>query len=697
MSSIIGADLRRGIIVRSKKQGSGVTAKVAQAASVELLNAGFLISAKALAGFTHDEVVELVNSAKAVAGADRNWRPVYPGFPKQVRETPVTTLIAEQIAHYESGGTILPEFADVEYKKLPWMDSLRNAKPLKVETNKAALQQRVMAIVTDKVAMSESDAEFLRTLVFESGLTVEQGVAIAAQSVNQENVQRLVRAFDGIADRSELFDGFVEVARTPDSLLRLVYAIFGGSVNEDHFSAAAYNLTSGSDWAIRFANMPKKSKRALMRRLGRVSRGYNADNLVARKHQWQHLMRMIHPFSLTLDDESKRAADIIHENVEYRTLNAEVEAAIAKRNVKKVVELLSENRPSDLVRRMVALAHLGRGQKALAEAVVRVANRVPLTTLISAWEGVVNAGTTGAKVTRVAGGRNQVRSGEGKVLSEKNVKLLREGIEDAIKVKLADKSVAGFTGNVGVKSEEPVSLVQRDLSASDRSLFRGQRVGVAGNATLRFFQHWKNDQSNSGYVDLGVIIADEDFQQLTNVSWNSYSDSHGEGGWSAYSGDTCVSPGESAVEFIDVDIAGALKAHPTAKWAITTLASYSGWKFDDLDVYAGVAYRERPDDAAPFDARSVISACNVSGNGTSNVVCATNLLTGETVWVDTCTGGMSSGHTAGSDGSLTEVAQFEVGRERFTYGRLAQLWAQSQTLPMAFSEEANIEFLRSLL
>ena len=704
MSSTIGADVRRGVIVRggSKAVKNPVSSKIARAASTELLNAGFLVSPNVLEGFSQAEVVSLVKSAASVAGEDRNWRPVYPGFPKQVRDTPVTTLIADQILHYISGGEIQPQFEDVNYKDLPWADTLRNAKPLKVLHTPAELAGAISDIVTDKVAMSEADADFLSLLVNTSSLDLEKARDIARKAVNQENVQHLVRSLNDPAE--DIFAEFVSVVRTPDSLLRLVYACFGEAASaekQDVFEAAAYHLKRDSDWAIRFKSMSKASRRALVARLGQLSKGFNADNLVGRSEQWRHLMRMVHPFSVLskTDDDAKRALDVIHGNIDYRTLNSRVEEGIANRKIGEVAELLVEHRPSELIRRLVTLAKADRGYKNLAASVVAVADRVPMGTLISAWEGVSSANAEGAKVTRIAGAKNRVRKDkkdDDSKISDNAVTALVEALESAMVSKMA--KMEATAGTVGVRSKEPVSLVRRDLSSSDRIIHRGEVVGAVGaGGTLRFFQHWHNDQKHGGYVDLGVVIADENFNALGNVSWDSYSRSHGADGWSAYSGDTYVMPGDSAVEFIDVDVSKCLLAHPNAKWAVTTLVSYSGVAFDALDVYAGVAYRDKPNDGAPFDARSVISACNVSGNGTSLVVCATDLSTGETIWVDTCTGGDQSCHTAGSDSSLLSVAQFEASRTRFTYGKLAQLWAQAHTLPMAFMVDADTETLRKVL
>lgn len=388
-------------------------------------------------------------------------------------------------------------------------------------------------------------------------------------------------------------------------------------------------------------------------------------------------MRTVHPFDLKLSEAEKRAVDIVHENFEYRTFNSQVEAAMEKGKVKKAVKLLADNQPGNLLRRVVALLRLVRKDsqaEALADALTAVGAKAQLSTLISAYNGIISANDDHTRVTRVAGLNNTMveRKAVAKV-SKKHLKIVVSGVKAALEEAL--KAKAAPSGAVAVESTVPVPLVRRDASTADRVLDRGQELALAGDGdVLRVFGHWNNNQSSSGYMDIGVVILDEDFEQIAVSTWNSWSH-HRD--WSTYSGDKLVYPGDSAPEFIDVKLKVLRKKFPKAKWAAMTVQSWSGWPIEKVDFIAGAMLRSEAQKGEVFDARSVATAFKPTTSSTQAVPFAVNLESGSIVWIDSSNGSTAAGSSSTNDDSIGSIVYDELARPRLTFGELAKLWASA--------------------
>lgn len=414
-----------------------------------------------------------------------------------------------------------------------------------------------------------------------------------------------------------------------------------------------------------------------MARLGELTEGYKADSLVTRQDLWRGVMRAVHPYDLKLTEAEKRAVDIVHSNIEYRTLNSLVEEAMATGDVKAAVKLMKAHKPGELLRRLVALLRLTTTKaeaEALAKAVRKVGAKSTLTTLISAYNGAISANDDAARVNRVAGLNNAMldRSNVVKV-KEKHLKLVLGSLMEAMTELLKGK--AAPTGVVGITSDQAVSLVKRDAATTDRTMARGEELTPAGEGdVVRIFSHWNNNQDYSGYMDVAATVLDEQFQALAGCGWNSWGSSRD---WATYSGDKLVYPGDQAAEFVDVDLPALRKALPNAAWVAMSINSYSGWAMNKVDIIAGAMLRSDADKGATFDARSVVSAFKPTTESTQSVPLAVNVKTGQLFWLDSSNGSTGSCESAATDGTIGAIVYDELVRPRLTYGELALLWAMA--------------------
>lgn len=673
------AALRRGIAVRPNKNVQ-TPENVLYAASIELANLGFVVDPKALKGMTTQYLTDLISSARTLMGADRDMVPIYPGFPKQVEELSILTRYVEQILHYMSGGRLLPDYPDVVREGLPIADMLRNARTLEVLPAAAVARELMTGLVSDPIAMSVDDRTFLRGVVAIHPPTLADVTKIAKASRNSENLQTFVGilAENSSFTSDKLFNAVSGSIKDSDELLRLVLILASEPSNEkweENYITAVENLADRNARAVKMKKLSKGTRREIVSILGRVSKGFSVDRVLAREDLWRRVMRAVHPYDFKLSEDQKRVADIIHENVEYRTFNSLVEDAMEKGDVQTAVGLLAENQPGNLLRRTVALLRLvkTRGDaESLAEGLRSSAGNARLTTLISAYNGIISANDDHARVTRVAGITNSMVARTDVVkVDENHLKVVVKAVEDALLEVLRKRDAP--EGAVAVKSKVPVPLVRRDAATADRVLDRGQEIGMAGEGDIiRIFGHWNNNQSSGGYMDIGAVVLDGKFNQIAVSTWNTWMDATA---WSTYSGDKLVYPGKSAPEFIDVKKAALLNVYPQAEWVAMTVQSWSGWPINNVDFIAGAMLRSNGEKGQVFDARSVTTAFKPTTESTQSVPFAVNLKTGVIVWIDSSNGSKESGVSSSGDGSIGDIVYDEISRPRLTLGDLASLWA----------------------
>lgn len=695
------AALRRGILVKTKKDVDSPD-YLLQAAALEFANLGFIVTPKELSGFSGDALASALKEARSVVGADRAMTPIYPGFPEQVENLDTLTLLVEQILHYWTAGAFLPNYPTVVREGLPLQDMLRNARALTILPAAATARKMTEKLVTDPVALSDDDKTLLRGSLELQHVTLDEISAIAKTAKNGENIQTFVKLVHELQSFTpdELLGSVVPFVKNADQLLRAVLIVASEPSApkwEANYLTAVENLADRNFRAVKMQKLSRAVRRSIVERLGELTGGYYADKLVARQELWRRVMRTVHPYDFTLSEAQRRAADIVHSNIEYRTFNSLVEEAMAKGKVKKATRLLAEHQPGNLLRRVVALLRLVRKDDdavVLAEALKNTAGVAAVSTLISSYNGILSANDDHARVTRVAGLTNTMtdRSAVQKV-SKKHLKLVLDGLRSALTEALS--KLPAPTGTVAVESPVAVPLVRRDASTADRTLDRGQEIGLVGAGdVLRVFGHWNNNQSHAGYMDIGVVILDKDFNQLSVSTWDTWST---ERAWSTYSGDKHVYPGDSAPEFFDVNIPKLLKKYPGAKWAAMTVQSYSGWPIDSVDFIAGAMLRSSAQKGEVFDPRSLTTAFHPTTKSTQAVPFAVNLESGSIFWIDSSNGSTLAGSSSSNDDSIGSIVYDELARPRFTFGDLAKAWASAhgaKTEKKPVDREALLELLK---
>ena len=673
------AALRHGVVIRSRAKDSSDAHTFA--AMIEMANYGYRVNPEDLRGMSSAALRAMLDDARAIKGADRDMTPIYPGFPKQVQDLDTLTLLVEQILHYWSGGTFLPDYPHVVREGLPLEDIVSDTTAVQVLEAGPAARHFITELTRRGVAISEAERDLLR-----GGVAVARPDADMVREVmhgarNDENVQVLINALlsEGVFGENDVIVQFAGSVRTVDSLLRLVLSAIGTPYDKHAAAAelAVDHLSDKNAYAIRIASMSRPARRAVMEALGRLSAGFHADKLILKAGLWRKVMRSVHPYSqIVLSDEARRAADVIHSNIEYRTLDSLIEEALAEGDTSEVIELLSENRPHALLERLVEILRSARtmaSAKELAAAVESATRNTPVTALVRAYNGVIGANFDGVKLVREAGRNNRMISTDHEDVKQRHIETVADAVVRSLSARLAKTDTPH--GAVGVKSDMAVPLVRRDLSNTDRVMDRGARVAPVGEGrVLRVFSHWRNTHTISGYLDVGVALLDGDFVNLVTSTWNTW-DRNRE--WSTYSGDKLVHPGGSAVEFFDVELDKVRKLYPSAKWAVMTVQSWSGIPLNEVDMVAGTMRRSAQNKGDTFDARTITSAFSPTTEAYQALPLAYDLDTDEMVWLDTSSGSTATNVSAAEDCAIGPVVRDELARPRLTMGELALMWAQA--------------------
>lgn len=318
--------------------------------------------------------------------------------------------------------------------------------------------------------------------------------------------------------------------------------------------------------------------------------------------------------------------------------------------------------------------------KLLVETVRDIGAKSKLHSLVSTMNGVLGASVSTDRLVKVAGQTNTIVEAD-EPLSEDRVDALQEAVRFCIVERLRKDSDGDLLGgSVGVVSDIPVSLVERDSSYTDRVLPRGSTVEIDGEGdVVRLFGHWVNTFDHSGYMDIGAVAMDDSFQRLGVCDWSSWTTSRS---WATYSGDKFVSPDDDAAEFIDVDLNMLKDAHPSVRYVAVTVVSYIGWAISEVDFVAGAMLRKKSgvQKGEVFDPRTVVSCFRPVTDSTQSIPYVFDLEKGSMIWIDSSTGNTGSTYSCAYDNEVLAVVQDEIGKPKFTYGDLAECYATAHGL-----------------
>jgi hypothetical protein len=561
------------------------------------------------------------------------------------------------------------------------------------------LLDMALDLIRRPVALSPDDREFV-TAAISYGAERRPDFGVDVSGVrNRENWQTVIEALASAGGSTENVPAAaLHTAEGADDLLRAVLTLYTEPLREDlaqEHDRAVRALADSAYRSVRVRSVPKPIRHLLVKRLGELTEGYRADTLATRRNLWRRVMRYVHPFEFASTDAERRALDIIHSNIEYRTFASLMEAAFEAGHLGTAVDLLVQ-RPGQLVARLVHLATLDGDLGYLRDAVEHHGMRARATQLVAAYNGLAAVAAGRATVQRVTGRANFVRE-QRSVVSAADAVLLQLAVRGALASRLRGLGSELVPAElvIGTADTAAISTINRDASSTDRSIERGERFVIGGDhGVLRLFVHWHNGHGRVD-LDLGALLLDKDFRQVTTVDYRSYG---GNRHFATFSGDlTDAPPPHGAAEFIDIDMAAALRMYPQARYVAMTVNSFSGQHLSKVDNLAGAMLRSNGDAGQQFDPRTVATAFQSSCDATLVAPMVVDLVSREAIWVDTSNGSQAAGHSISLGGTIADAIAAEIGVDRLTYGDMAIIAAEAFRQQQDPAAAVDRDLIRSLL
>ena len=560
---------------------------------------GYVLSAPAREALASPEAAwALVNAAaRLTSGAPTaEYRPFYPDFPVQVRDTSETTLLVNAALHYLGdvvGARILPAYWPSPREPLPEDDSVLTELDLATEQDLERIAVDLFAQATPFSAQDRADLTALRDHV----------PSRAPHVAVKENLAVLTVAFPGL--------DFSASYRTVTDVLRLAVAMAGGDVSLAE--------------PCRFPSFSRAQRRRLLGLLdavGQVQDGRDsAEEMARRCERWKRLARHLRPGDYAR--RFPRATALLHQVASGDAeagFTSHLEEALARRDVDGALRLLS-TRPGVFARRLNHLLRLcpddAAHERVLAE-FARVAPEVALPVLVRLWEYFSSPGpdalpwrvvaikaATGTKTTLIPSTRRPGPTDAAVVRAVEEALRQRKRLG---RIAVDQGMYEGYTAPVGLRSASP----------GMRTAGRGTRLPLPEGETIRFFLHWRDlpeappkalgpagpaaaeDRDTRVDLDLSAFFVSEDFTRTEQIAYYNLRSTA-----AVHSGDLTSAP-DGAAEFIDVTLAEALRQG--WRYVVMTVHSFSHHRLSEVpECWAGAMARGAdPQSGEVFEASTVM-------------------------------------------------------------------------------------------
>jgi len=592
-------------------EGSGTTPlNVLAALQKNLENLGFLLAEdviealKLLSPLQVDAFYQrLVKDLRAMVGAHRQFKPMYPNFPTQVMEMTEAELYFRAIIHYWT--LKLPEF---EAEERPELEDKPKYRIIRLGSRED-FEGMFTLLAKSKSPFSPQDQEDVKWFVAQYRDGIKR--FLPDQIPCKENLGFLgAELIRNTSDADTVLGGYV---KTATDVLRIAVAMSGGDV-----SLAA---------ACKFGKF-RRSERALL--LGWVERsGSRTEDMLRWKGRWVRLGERLHPAEYTNRFPQTAAAfDVIRNDRLFETFNSRVEMGMVRKDTDAVLGLLGA-RPGELARR---LDHLARTASDPATVVARFnerASAVSTPVLLQVMThfrhrsepGDVRAFFPKGSVAKVYATTEKLPS-----LSDGVTAALATACERALLERLAKLPPLGPCYIDQRLKSYLVPFSQRSASKALRTLVRGSRLPILDCTTLRFFVWWKNGK-NRVDIDLSAVLYGDDFGMVSQLTYYNLKEFGGH-----HSGDITDAP-KGAAEFIDIDIAKCLGRK--VRYVVMCLNSYTEQPYCDLpECFAGWMGRQAPNSGEIFEPKTVVDKVDVASDTQMCLPAVFDLVNREVIWAD---------------------------------------------------------------
>lgn len=628
--------------------------------------------------------LDIVPKLKNLIGADVEYNPMYPNFPKSVMAADEAELYLNAIIHYLSGGTLYPSEAKEE--RLPLFENT-DIKVIDLGSEED-LQEIFNNLCHSKTSISKTDKEDLEWIFKNVAVSFPEEIPL------KENVALIGKIYIENCPHAEIKD-IQKYFKTATDVLRLITAMSNGDI--------------GLATNTKYRNFSRPERRMILDLLQNC--GSITEDMYRYKNRWIRIAEKIHPGEFNKDKYKKviSAFSFMHEK-KIPTFSSRVESAISDKDYNTALGLL-KNRPGELARRLDELLRNSGNPTDVVNTFKTVAANVSTPVLLQVKTHFMHRNDE--LKTRVFFPKGELARSYNVPntlpnIEEKYCKAVVNICDNAL---IANYTQKEFLGNVYLSDEFKnyvIPFSQRSASKTTKPVTRGSRFKLNENAnTLRSFIWWTNtdNKKNNGWydddgrvdIDLSAAIFDENWNYMEHVS---YTNLRSEKYKAVHSGDiTNGGPldGEGVSEFLDVDIDSVLKYG--ARYVVFQVYNYTGQKYCDIpNAMFGWMEREEAGSGEIYEPKTVKQKMDLTTAGTVAIPVIFDCETKEIIWCDmniSLTGCYT--HRGGNnlESNLSTVAATcysVVNMHKPSMYDLIELHAKARGVLVENKEEADIVF-----
>ncbi|MGE6259958.1 TerD family protein [Heyndrickxia sporothermodurans] len=550
----------------------------------------------------------LIKDLGQMIGANKNFSPMYPNFPKQVMDASESELYLNAVIHYLTNGRLLPEYE--KNVRVPLFD--------KIEINIIDLGSKeeffsiFINLLASKTSLSETDKKDIEWIFKDNLLQIPS--ILPNEIPLKENialVSKLILEYQ--LDTNLLFPYF----KTPTDVLRLCVAISDGDIS------LAENT--------RFKSFRRKERRLIMGLLENCSN--LEEGMKKYKNRWIRLGERLHPFEFKqLYPRTQTAFRKIRNNEQIETFNSQLVKAIKQKDFHTAINLLKQ-RPGEFARKLDYLLREHPHPFVVVEEFEKIAASISTTVLLQVINHFKNRNSE--KDIRVFFPKGNIS----KLFAIDNgLPKLDEDICQTI-IQICESTLVNMfskrdsLGKVYIDEalkDYVVTFSQRSANKSLRSIVRGSKIDIPNDAkTIRSFIYWKEPQNDRVDIDLSAVIYSEKWEYLEHISYTNLR----SGKLVAYhSGDITSAP-NGASEFIDIDIHSVQRSG--GRYVVFSIHSFSDQVFSEVpECFIGWMLRQYPNSGEVFEPKTVEDKIDVTSSTKIGIPMIVDLYENKIIWAD---------------------------------------------------------------
>lgn len=563
---------------------------------------------------------DFIAKLKPLVGADKEYNPMYPNFPRQVAEASDAELFINAILHYWTFGEWMPEYEKDE--RMPLFDETKLTVLTVGNTND--ILDIFKNLVSSKTNLSAQDKADVEEIIVAYSNFYDY---LPDEIPLKENVALIGKL---ILDKAAIKNATAiqKYYKTATDVLRLVTALSDGDIS----------LATDT----KYRSLRRCERRMVMDLLAGC--GNILEDMYRYQYQWIRIGEIIHPFEFTAKKYKtvNDAFNNLRNEKKPLFVPGKVQAAINVKDMQTAAILLKD-RPGDFARQLDKLLRDASNKNYVVNCFREVADKVSVPVLLQVRQHFKD---------RNSGNPIRVFFPKGNLARAISIPNELPSVDDKIckaVVKICDNAIIeqfknkDFMGNVYIDESMRNFLVpfnQRSASTGNKNLVRGSRVGLNENAeAVRAFIWWTNtDKSRNTYsdgrvdIDLSAAIYDENWNYVEHISYTRLR----SGKMKAYhSGDITNGGsvnGKGVAEFIDINVDAVAQS---GRYVAFQVYSFTGQKFSELpNCRFGWMEREDVNSGEIFEPSTVDMSIDVNAEGVTAIPVIFDCKTKEFIWCD---------------------------------------------------------------